>query len=129
MDSAARLLLVEEDDLLADIISFRLELLGYHVQRIRAGEQLLQEISQDLPHLILMDRHLPDMDGIDLVNRVNTDPRTNPVPILMFSIDSDLEQVERAFTAGANDYLVIPFDPTVLEDKIERLLEATIVNK
>ncbi len=122
-DEFPYLLLAEEDDLLAEILAFRLELLGYRVGRVNGGQELLERTTEELPDLIILDMFLPDMDGFDLINQLSSEPRTDPVPILVFSTDSELESVERAHVAGADDFLVVPFDPTVMEYKVEQLLE------
>ncbi|MBX7168042.1 MAG: response regulator [Pirellulales bacterium] len=119
---APHILLAEEDGFLAELMAFRLELLGYQVQSVASGSELLVQAREQLPRGILMDSHQPDADGLDLVNRLTSDPQTKDIPILVFSIDCDLELVQKAHAAGARDFLVVPFDPTTLERKVERLL-------
>jgi DNA-binding response OmpR family regulator len=121
-----QILLVEEDATLCDITAFRLELLGYGVHTANTADEARQQIQQTTPDLILLDLVLPDMDGVDLVNLWKNDATTNVIPILILSADADLNSVERAFAAGANDYLVTPYDPAVLEEKLEGLLEAVL---
>lgn len=128
-DERPHLLLAEEDDLLAEIIAFRLELLGYRVDRVKGGQDLLEQTRVGLPDLIIVDLFLPDMSGFDLINQLSSESRTDPIPILVFSTDSELESVEKAYAAGADDFLVVPFDPTVMESKVEELLERTTESK
>ncbi len=128
-DACPSLFLAEEDDLLAEIIAFRLELLGYRVCRVKGGHELLERTIEELPDLIIVDLFLPDMDGFDLINQLSSEARTDPIPILVFSTDSELESVERAHAAGADDFLVVPFDPTVMEHKVEELLERAVGGK
>jgi CheY-like chemotaxis protein len=78
-----------------------------------------------LPTLIIVDHVLPGMDGIELINRLSNDMRTSEIPVLLLSTKADLEDVQRAYNAGADEYVVIPYDPIVLEAKIERLANAT----
>lgn len=122
-----RLLLVESDALLADITAFRLELLGYDVATAAGGDEALAKLDAALPDLIILDLHLEDMDGLDMIDRLSNDARTSAVAILAFSIDADLDSVQRAYAAGARDYLVVPYDPAVLEAKIESLLHGVRV--
>ena len=121
-DERPQLLLVEEDEVLADVTAFRLELLGYGVQWVNSGKAAKEQIAKSCPHLILLDTYLPDIDGIDFINQLSSDPETSMVPILVFSTDANLNSVQRAVAAGAKDYLVTPYDPSVLEEKIETLL-------
>jgi CheY-like chemotaxis protein len=64
------------------------------------------------------------MDGIEFINRLSNDIRTNNIPIMFLSTNGDLEDVQKAYNAGADEYLVIPYDPLVLEAKVERLTSA-----
>ena len=124
MADATFLIIVEEDELLLELSAFRLELLGYRVTRLSTGEDLIRELAnrENKPDLVILDTTLPDMDGIELVHRLKSDSRTANVPVLLLSIDADLDIVQRAVIAGATDYLVIPFDPTILEQKVESVL-------
>ncbi len=122
-----RLLLVESDELLADITAFRLELLGYDVTMADSGGAAFTMLESSLPDLIILDLHLADMEGLDMIDRLSNDARTSSVAILAFSIDADLDSVQRAYAAGARDYVVVPYDPAVLESKIESLLHGVKV--
>ena len=75
------------------------------------------------PDAIIMDTVLPESDGIELTNLLANDPATSKIPIMILSSNADLNEVQRAYAAGAKDYLVIPYNPTVLEQKLGKLLE------
>lgn len=120
------IMLVEEDEVLSEITSFRLELLGYHVHQMRTAEAALEAVRDSLPELIILDLYLPGLDGVELINRLKMDESTANVPIMVFSVDSDLNIVSRAHDAGADDYLVTPYDPAVLQEKISKLLGQTL---
>ena len=64
------------------------------------------------------------MDGTEFINRLSNDTRTSDIPIMFLSTNGDLEDVQKAYNAGADEYLVIPYDPMVLESKVERLVKA-----
>lgn len=118
-----QLLLVEEDELLADITAFRLELLGYTVVCVRSAEQAQERLKQDpLPAIILLDTALPGTNSVDLLGRLSAGERTHAIPVMMLTDDADLNAVQKAYKAGAKDYLVLPYDPAVLEQKVERLM-------
>jgi DNA-binding response OmpR family regulator len=116
-----QILLVEEDQLLSEITAFRLELLGYEVVKVSTAEQALEFLQLDLPTLMIVDQTLPKMGGIELLNRLSNDLRLSEIPIIFLSTNAELEEVQQAYNAGADEYLVIPYDPTVLEAKVERL--------
>lgn len=115
------ILLIEEDPTLLDITAFRLELLGYEPIKAESAEKALEWLHQELPTLVIVDQFLPGMDGVELLNRLSNDVRTSDVPVIFLSVNSDLDDVQRAYNAGADEYLVIPYDPVVLEAKVERL--------
>lgn len=122
------ILLVEEEPTLADITAFRLELLGYQVETKQAADSALAWLQENLPDLIAVG-YLADMDPIEFLNRISDDPRTSETPALYLSSNSDVEEVQRAYNAGADEYLLTPYDPLMLESKIESLLTAADLQK
>jgi CheY-like chemotaxis protein len=124
-ERSPQILLVEEDKTLLDITAFRLELLGYAVVPHQSAERALEWLRENLPTLVIVDHVLSGMDGIEFINRLSNDTRTSEIPIMFLSTNADLEDVQRAYNAGADEYLVIPYDPLVMEAKVERLVNAT----
>jgi DNA-binding response OmpR family regulator len=120
--SDAKLLLVQSEPVLAELTSFRLELLGYQIELVQTGGEAFSSIQKSLPDLVIVDTSLPDGDGIEWIVRVRSEYSADQVPVIVFSLDPSLETVERGFHAGAQDYLITPFDPIVMEEKIEALL-------
>lgn len=116
------ILLIEEDPTLADITSFRLELLGHRVDTLHSAEDALSRLADQLPDMVVVGHFLPGMDGIDFLNRISNDVRTSKIPTMLLSPNSELDDVQRAFNAGADEYLVTPFDPQTLEKKVQRLV-------
>src|SRR3990170_8202567 len=123
-DRSPQILIVEEDPTLLEITAFRLELLGYEVVTQQSAERALEWLKDQLPNLIIVDHVLPGMDGVEFINRLSNDTRTSNIPIMFLSTNGDLEDVQKAYNAGADEYLVIPYDPIVLEAKVERLASA-----
>jgi len=120
--SLSKLLLVEPELLLADLTSFRLELLGYEIETVASGAEAKDRLRRGDVDLMIVDTKLPDGDGIEWLTELRLEIKPEEVPVLMFSLDPSLESVRRAFLAGAQDYLITPFDPTILETKIQHLL-------
>jgi len=123
-DQAPQILLIEGDSTLLEITAFRLELLGYDVATLDTAERAIEWLREKLPTLVIVDHVLPGMDGIEFINRLSNDTRTSEIPIMLLSTNGDLEDVQKAYNAGADEYLVIPYDPIVLEAKVERLASA-----
>jgi len=127
-EGTPQILLIEEDPTLLEITAFRLELLGYEVVMQHSAERALEWLHDQLPTLIIVDHVLTGMDGIEFINRLSNDVRTSEIPIMILSTKADLDDVQRAYNAGADEYLVIPYDPMVLESKVERLAHAMVAN-
>jgi CheY-like chemotaxis protein len=117
------ILVVSADEILAEVASFRLELLGYAVQIARNAEDALEHLKQQLPSIFLVQLELPGMSGPAFIEQLATETNTARLPILAISTETEMASVERAISAGASDYLVVPFDLLVLEAKVATLLE------
>jgi CheY-like chemotaxis protein len=128
-DTSHQILLIEEDPTLLEITAFRLQLLGYDVVTHQSAERALEWLASSLPALVIVDHVLPGMDGIEFINRLSNDVRTSEIPIMFLSTKADLDDVQRAYNAGADEYLVIPYDPIVLESKVERLTKALVASE
>lgn len=125
-DRSHTILLIEGDPTLLEITAFRLELLGYSVVSYASAEEGTEWLHAQLPSLVIVDHALAGMDGIEFINRLSNDTRTSDIPIMFLSTNGDLEDVRKAYNAGADEYLVIPYDPLVLEAKVERLASADL---
>ncbi|TWT81056.1 putative transcriptional regulatory protein TcrX [Planctomycetes bacterium CA13] len=120
--SNVRILLVESERVLADLASFRLELLGYTIEVVETGSEAITKIRAEVPDLLIVDTLLIDGDGLEWLARLRTEFKCDRLPAMVLSLDPSLETVERAFYAGAQDYLITPFDPVTLENKIVEIV-------
>lgn len=118
-----QILLVEEEPVLREITAFRLELLGHRVMACSDADAALAFLGEHSLDLIAVG-HVLEMEALDLLNRLSDDARATNIPLLYLSHNSDLSEVQRAFNAGADAYLLVPYDPLVLEGKVNGLLEA-----
>jgi len=123
LEKRPRIVILEDDDLLREITAFRLELLGYEVVEAESVDTALRSVRERLPEAIIMDLAIASADALDVINVLKNNPQTNAAPILVFSTDADLELVQKAFEAGASDYLVTPYDPATLQSKLEQIVE------
>ncbi|RIK77729.1 MAG: two-component system response regulator [Planctomycetota bacterium] len=114
-------LVVEEEPTLLDIVAFRLELLGFEVIAKSTADGALAWLADRVPDLVAVG-YLADVASVEFLNRLRDDARMSEVPVLFLSANSDLDEVQRAYNAGANEYLLTPFDPLVFEKKIHTLL-------
>ena len=128
-EGVKRIVLVEPDPELAEITSFRLELLGYCVHTVGSVEDALKQIAGALPDLVITDMQLPGLDGIALIERLSSSEETHGLPVIVLSANPDLDRVQTVFEVGACDYLVIPFHMETLEEKVAKQLSAQQTKK
>jgi len=122
-NQAPHILLMEEEPTLLDITAFRLELLGYTVTCMETAQEAMLWLKDNLPDLIAVGQ-LTDMKSIEFLNLLSNDPRTSELPMIYVSASADLMEVQQAYNAGADEFLVTPYNPMVLEKKVEGLLIA-----
>lgn len=104
--SDTTVLLVEDDDAIRSLVSMALDLKGYQCVCVASATDALQEMLKKMPDVILLDLGLPDMDGVELIERVRA---WSSVPIIVVSARFDDADKIGALDAGADDYLVKPF--------------------
>jgi response regulator RpfG family c-di-GMP phosphodiesterase len=120
---ATKLLLIEEEPTLLEITAFRLELLGYQIIKRANADEAMKWLSEQLPDLIIVG-HVAEIEPIEFLNHLSNDERTSGLPVIYLSSSADLNEVQRAYNAGADEFLVTPYDPLVLEKKVEGMLSA-----
>ena len=117
-------LVVEDDDHIAQVLRFMLERQGYRVTHLADGRAASAHIAAaEAPALILMDVMLPYLDGFELVALVRARPDWNAVPILMLTAKNTERDTVRALDAGANDFVSKPFEPNALLARVRRLIQ------
>ncbi|MDD2850561.1 MAG: response regulator transcription factor [Desulfuromonadaceae bacterium] len=104
-----KVLIIEDEKDLADLLAFNLEKEGFVTTCIHDGKLGLERACSDIPDLILLDLMLPGMLGTDICKELRKDKRTAPVPIIMITAKGD--EIDRVvgFEVGADDYIVKPF--------------------
>lgn len=116
-----RLLLAEDDELLASLLNFRLQKGGYEVSISRNGREVKEFLNQSIPDIIVSDIMMPYFSGMELVDYVRNEIRSN-IPIIIISSAGNEENVLNAFELGANDFLSKPVSPSELMVRLERQL-------
>ena len=117
-----RILLVDDEPDFVDLVSVRLIGLGYEVITATNGLEALELIKDARPDLILLDLVLPLMDGYVLCKKVKADPDLKQIPIILFTASVVHDLKEKAKNIKADDYIMKPFDPKVLAEKIKNLI-------
>ena len=118
-----KILVVEDNELNADMLLQRLKRKGYETLVAVDGEEAIKSAKKSLPNLILMDMGLPIMDGWEATRQLKADPVTKNIPVIALTAHSMVEDREHALKAGCDDYVTKPVDFAQLLEKIEKLLE------
>ena len=119
-----RILIVEDELDIAENLSALLTAKGHRVTITGDGAEALRLARKELPDLILLDVMLPRMSGHDVCRMLRADPKTAKLRIVMVTGLGRGGDVDDAFAAGADDYLIKPFDSARLFKKIEKALAA-----
>jgi len=104
------LMVVDDDSLNLDLLSRCLERHGYTVVRATRGAKALQYLRTGSVDLILLDHHMPDMTGLEVLRRVRLKYSSTDLPIIMVTAASDTDTVWAAVSFGANDFITKPVD-------------------
>ncbi len=120
--STPKLLLVEDDKALAELLEFRFRREGYHVRATGDGDEALLLAAEDIPDLIILDWMIEGTSGIEVCRRLRRDPATANVPIIMLTARGAEDDRIRGLDTGADDYLTKPFSPRELQARVSAVL-------
>lgn len=120
--SRERVLVVDDEQDLLELVSYNLNKEGFRVVCVSSGEEALAAARRDMPDLILLDLLLPTVDGLEVCRRLKADPRTQHIPVLMLTAKSEETDVVTGLELGAEDYVTKPFSPRVLVARVKALL-------
>lgn len=120
---AKRVLVVDDDPHVLQLLKVNFELEGYDVLSASNGEEALGIISSRKLDVLVCDVMMPVMDGLEVVERVRANPKTAKLPIVMVSAKAQQRDVEAGDAAGVDAYVTKPFDPQDLLDAVNGLLE------
>ena len=118
-----KVLVIDDETDIANTVKFLLELRNYEVIVAGDGYKGINMAQGSKPDLILLDVMMPPgIDGFETCRRLKSKETTQDIPIIMFTAKGESDSVEEAINAGASDYIVKPFNPTVLLDKIKQVV-------
>ena len=117
-----RAMIVDDSRPIRRIEGAILKELGFDTCDACHGKEALEQLeSEPRPDVVLVDWHMPEMDGLEFVKAVRNDARFANMALLMVTIDTETDQMRRALNAGANEYLMKPFAKDGLVDKLRLL--------
>lgn len=120
-------LVVDDDDLVCDLICIKLAMSNYRVTAVSDGKAALAQLSrthlsQERPDIILLDQMMPVLSGSEFLLRIKARPQFRSIPVIMLSLRNSEADIAMAIAQGAADYIVKPFVPDALAQRIEAVL-------
>ena len=115
------ILIVEDDEDIADLVSFKLEKQGWQTTQVHRGDEAPERIAALLPDMVILDIMLPGLDGIEIYRRMRDNPATSGIPALFLTARAQLEDRLRGLELGADDYITKPFSTKELVLRIRNI--------
>lgn len=121
---AKKILIIEDDKFLRELIARKLAKDGYDVSEAVDGEEGVKKAKETGPDLILLDLILPEMDGFEVLSKIKQDPASSLIPVIILSNLGQKEDIEKGLKMGAADYLIkAHFTPGEIVEKIRSIIK------
>lgn len=118
----AKILVVDDEPDIVDIIRFYLQTNGYAVVCAADGPAALARVFADTPDLILLDVRMPGMSGFEVLQQLKADARTAQTPVILLTARADMPAVTQGWNLGADNYVTKPFDLNELARIVQNVL-------
>lgn len=118
----SRILIADDERDIRELISFTLRLAGHQVTATSNGEEAWQTALRELPDLILMDVRMPRMSGYEACRQLKLLDQTKHIPVVFLSAKGQEAEVQTGLNAGAQEYMLKPFEPMQLMERVRQLL-------
>lgn len=117
-----RILLIEDDENITELVRYNLERSDYEVECTADGEEGLVRATDETPDIVLLDWMLPNLSGLEICRRLRRNPETANVPIIMLTARAEEPDRIRGLETGADDYVTKPFSPKELIARMQAVL-------
>ena len=118
-----KVLVVDDSSTIRRIVKNTLERIGYSdVVEAENGIDALTKLKDGSIELVMTDWNMPEMDGITLVKSIRASDKFGAVPIIMVTTEAEKNEVMEAMQLGVNDYVIKPFTPDILKEKIQKIM-------
>ncbi len=116
------LYIVEDEADILELVQMKLEDAGFSTKGFERAEPMLQSLKSGAVDLIILDLMLPGMDGIEVCQKLKSDPATENIPVIMLTARTDIEDKVKGLEYGADDYITKPFDAKELVARVNAVL-------
>ena len=120
----AKILIAEDERDIRDLVAFTLGFAGHEVVAVGNGEEAVAAARKEMPDLILMDVRMPRMTGYEACEKMKADPDLKNIPVVFLSAKGQDSEIRTGLNAGAAEYLLKPFAPLELTQRVAELLAA-----
>jgi len=115
-------LVVDDSRVIRTIVGRALHELGFQFVEASNGRDALERLNQgELPAVIMVDWNMPEMNGLEMVKTVRANPAWSDVRLIMITSENELERVQTALEAGADEYIMKPFTKEMIQEKLDLL--------
>ena len=124
------ILVIDDNDDIRGLLSLVLQKEGYEVLEAAGGSEALIKINESKPDLILLDVMMPGLSGLEVLAtiRESKEKKISEVPVIMITAKSTIDDIDAAIELGANSYIVKPFRPANLVEKVSEIFQAALNN-
>ena len=123
MAEQKRVLIIDDEPDILKVIVFRLKKAGYEIIVSDNGKDGIDCAKKQRPDLILLDLYLPVIDGYEVCKRIKSDQDLKKIPIIFITASQAAEVKDKMQSSGADDYIIKPFEPAELLQKIEKYIK------
>ncbi len=118
----ARILIAEDEPDIRELVAFTLRFAGHEVTPTANGEEAFNQASIVMPDIILMDVRMPKMTGYEACRAMKADPKLKDIPVVFLSAKGQDSEIQTGIEAGAEEYLLKPFAPDQLTERVKAIL-------
>ncbi len=122
------ILIVDDDAMNLKIAEKMLENM-YEISLVKSGKETMEFLKERIPNLILLDLHMPEMNGFEVISKLKQDERLKDIPVIFLTADNDKENEVKGFNEGALDFITKPFIADIMLKRIARILELDRLQK
>lgn len=124
-DPNMKILVVDDMSSMRRIIKNTLKQLGYpNTDEAEDGDQALDKVRSAPFDLVVSDWNMPNMNGLDLLKAIRQDPKLSALPVLMVTTEAEMENILEAIRSGVNSYILKPFTPETMKEKIDKVFKS-----
>jgi len=123
------LLVVDDDKMIQEVLTIKLERSGYRIKVANNGLDALKLIEEEIPALVLLDINMPGMNGYEVTKKLRSKEETCTLPILMLTAYGGLKHITKGLEIGADDYLTKPFEPEEVLVRVKSILRVRQIEK